>query len=342
MLPHVAAARVLVGSLSRQEFLATDWGTPTAERWEQLLQSAQREGLGGVLAEEFSRLAGWSKLGGPFQRTEFLRSVAHQKLVLEVAAIARSLSTEGMILKGTALVQTAYRGRIGLRPIGDVDVVLPETRLPDFEAALVNHGFRRVEEGSLSFQRGDDLVDLHGDLLNERRVPSRRRAYDLDAARLRHGSSGLQGPLSGLRVPDPIDHLVFLSVHALKHSHSRLFWLVDIALLSSHCDPEKLLERARQTGTGRPLAYALSLVDRVLGLASPVQSRVPYSLLESVYLHWVARRGNVYGAGELLTCLSLPSWGAVGVYLAELLWPAQGEPRTPGQRLRRAARRLLG
>jgi hypothetical protein len=296
--------------------------------------------LGGALAEELSGLAGWSKFTAPFQRAEFLRGVAHQQLLLELAEISRSLSTESLLVKGMALVQTAYRGRIGLRPIGDADLVLAEGCLPEFERALVKRGFRRLDEEGSSFQRDDHLVDLHYDLLNARRVPSRSRAYALDAATFRSHSRPLEGALRGLRIPDPIDHLTFLAVHALKHSHSRLFWLVDMALLSQHCSEGELLERARQTRTERPLAYAFTLLDTVLGLPTMVRIPVASSKVESVYLEWVASRRNLHGLGELLTCLSLPSRAAVGVYLGELLWPRRGDPRGLLQRLRCLARRL--
>lgn len=341
MNPDVAAARVLVGSLAPQEFLAMDWGEPTSARWEELLQAAHREGLGGILAEELSRSPSWRKLAAPFQRGQFLRAVAYQKLLLELAEICRSLSTEGMLLKGMALVQSAYGGRIGLRPLGDVDLVLPEAWVLPFERVLIERGFHRLEPGTSSFGRGDDLVDLHADLLNARRVPSRSRAYHLRAASFLARSSPLDGDLGGLLLPHPVDHLLFLCVHALKHSHSRLFWLVDIALLASQCEPAEVLDQARETGTERPLAYAYSLLEAVLGFTAPEKPALRYSWMETMYLRWVARRRNVHGTGELLTCLSLPTWGAVATYLGELLWPGEREPRTTAQRARRVARYIL-
>ena len=335
------AARVLAGTLSREEFQALAIGPAGASQWEALLQASLSEGLAGVLAEELAGVAGWSQYTAPFQKGEFLRSVSYHALLRELAEILRSLETEGLLLKGAALLKTVYAGQMGIRPIGDVDLLLSGDSLWSVERALVQRGFEPVSKGSSSLQRGQQLVDLHGDLLNAHLVPSRARAYRLSHEEFLDRSQPLQQSLTSLRVPHPVDHLLLLCVHALKHSHSRLFWLLDVCLLAPLCNRTELLERSRLTGTERPLAYALTLVETLFKQPAPAELTRRYSPGERLYLMMVGQRRNLHGFGELLTCLSLPGGPARLRYLIELIRPRTGGWRKLPERMRMAANRLL-
>jgi hypothetical protein len=316
----VLATRVFLGTASKQEFASRVRLEATFENWKLLLEGAQAEGLAGYLAQELSRLPGWTKLAAPLRRGEFVRFVSYQTLLRELSDMLQSRHLEGLLLKGAALMQSVYAAEVGLRPLGDVDLWVPESSRRDVEAELQRRGFQQSPEGN--WARADQLVDLHTDLVNSTRVPLRDCAYRLNADDF--FARSLKGPMEGLSIPRPCDHLLFLCVHALKHSHSRLFWLLDIGRLLPQCPLEELEAMARATNTLRPLRYAQTLLERVFHIPNP--SKPSYSLLERAYLARAARRQNLYGSGELLTCLHLPN----GCVRLRYLW-----------QLRRSSRRRL-
>ena len=85
----------------------------------------------------------------------------------------------------------------------------------------------------------------------------------------------------GLLIPDPFDNLVALAAHALKHSYSRMIWLVDIheSLLRWAGGPDgrgRVVERPQSWSQEKILLYALILLERIFALKIPY--RVKYEL----------------------------------------------------------------
>jgi hypothetical protein len=347
--PGACAARVLLRNAELRELAAAVPLQPSAANWERLVEEASEEGLIAVLAEQLARLPGWTPYTAGQQRAGFLRTASVHKLLAELASMLRTLGCHGLVFKGAALMCTVYAPHPGLRQMGDVDLWVAPARGPAVERALTDVGFRRISEGVFGRDtaNGPQLIDLHRDILNAHWVPSRRRAYHLDAEELMKRSEALSGHLEGLRFPCPIDHLLLLSVHALKHSHSRLFWLLDIALLLRLCPAEELKRQARASGTERALAYCLTLLQSVFDVAPPLATP-HFKMWERCYLAKVAERSEVHGAGELLVAMSLPDWQSRWRYLFELARPRSGKAtEIPGrlkifaQRARSLARSLL-
>src|SRR5262249_6507276 len=139
-------------------------------------------------------------------------------------------------------------------------------------------------------------------------------------------------------VLSPVHLRLQLVVHALKHSYSRLIWLVDLALVLSDAPWPALLEQARVTGALRPLAYAMSAVERLLGRLDVPES-VRRELgdlgpLERVFMSLVTTRRGVETPGELMVAFSIPGVFGKAAYLAELGIPrrhvlARHYPLTP-------------
>ena len=79
-------------------------------------------------------------------------------------------------------------------------------------------------------------------------------------------------------LPDPFDNFVALAAHALKHSYSRLIWLVDLheCLLELAGNPggwEEVVKRVRFWQQERVVLYALILVERIFGLQVPMPAK---------------------------------------------------------------------
>jgi hypothetical protein len=103
------------------------------------------------------------------------------------------------------------------------------------------------------------------------------------------------------------DQVLYLSLHALKHDVNRLIWLADIkALLADWGRPdwEALLDRARELGQEKTIAYILCLLLNLFDVHLPVEA---HQLLERKRLHFLekkALRERIQGA-------SLPVWASL-------------------------------
>src|SRR5262250_576611 len=76
---------------------------------------------------------------------------------------------------------------------------------------------------------------------------------------------------------------------------------------------------------GRPLAYAVSALDWLLGrweVPEAVRRELPtLGRLERGFMRLVARRSGVETPGELIVALSIPGLAGKAAYLAELTFP---------------------
>jgi hypothetical protein len=140
---------------------------------------------------------------------------------------------EPLVFKGPALA-TRYPDP-GLRPMDDIDVLLPPEQHQEAVAALLAAGWRTVERDRalydtfLSHERAPDLpLELHQDLALWRERAARMGATDLWARRVPIDCLGVRA--FGL---PPEEELVALAAHAGKpyHHFHRMIWSVDLAVV---------------------------------------------------------------------------------------------------------------
>jgi len=313
--PEIAAARLFLGTLARDSLVQALSHCPD---WSTLLRGSDPEGLTPLVAGVIGDTRGpFGSQANTLVKGQFLAQGRYQQFLIELAELLRACQVRGLLLKGAGLLQTVYRRYPGMRPLGDVDLFIPPQDFDRVDRVLRQAGYE-VKQPML-YERGQHWVDLHLDLLNGHLLPSRALAFRMSGEDFLARGIALQGSLEGLYVPDPVDQFLHLSVHALKHSHGRLFWLVDLALVLRQCGWQELLDRARQTQSIRPLYYSLELLSEVFALEVPARARL--NLLEKWYLRKVLARprGNVWG--EVITCLSVPGWWDRLVYLCELIRP---------------------
>lgn len=189
-----------------------------------------------------------------------------------------------LLYKGAALV-----GRYpepGLRPMDDVDIVLPRAQVPDAVAVLERAGWRRGSHGSpgqaprrpvvedpdydvpmIHPQTGGLPLELHHDL--HRRW---QRTNDLDASCLwgaRSASSLFEQPVWTV---SPELEMLALAAHAAKpfHAFSRLIWVVDLVVVTeaSEIAWDEVGQLATRLRCRTALAVGLRLAQR-LGAVVP-------------------------------------------------------------------------
>ena len=278
----------------------------STEDWVLLAETAEREHVGPLLHDSLSTGGGQEEVPDDVRQalldTYHNTGVANLLLYDELAQIVEELQEDGepplILLKGAALAETIYRN-IGLRPFGDLDLLLPEEKLagavrclrargyvepyPDLSRglnALVGHHVRLLRtDGTRS-----TAVELHWSLIGGRHDWSTPRLpwFWEQTEPLQFSSAPDSSPQSLLTLT-PTANLLFLCAHLmLQHGEagSLLFWFYDIHLLiekeGARIDWEELVVRGREFGWAPALSRALE------GVEARFQTRVPEGMLESL------------------------------------------------------------
>ncbi len=337
----VGAIRWFLGTTSEDELAELLRG---GLRDEVLLAQAQSEGVTGLVTRALERVAERGDLVPDLDRWRAATRAAAANTMTalsELAALCAMLRRDGraaIVLKGAALLDDLYQGHVGLRPMGDIDLLLHPADLPVVTGWLRRRGYEPVSRESPFFSRGVVSFDLHTEIVGSEWVGRKAHVFRLDPVALWREAVPRELGDPAVLVLSPVHQRLQLVVHALKHSYSRLIWLVDLALVLRDAPWPPLLEQARVTGALRPLAYAVSAVERLLGrldVPEPVRRELPaLGLLERSFICLVTTRRAVETPGELMVALSIP--GGIGKvrYLAELVVPrrhvlARHYPMTP-------------
>jgi len=348
----VGAIRLFVGATTQEELEVLLRG---GLQWDALLEQAEREGITGLVAQALERAGPREDLAVNLARWRAAtRAVVASNLsaLSELSALRAALREAGrqmILLKGAALLDEQYGGRVGLRPLGDVDLLLRPSDLPWVAGWLRRRGYKPASSSSPFFSRGVVSFDLHEEIVGSEWVGRKAHAFRLDPAALWREAVPREPGDTTMLVLSPVHLRLQLAVHALKHSYSRLIWLVDLALVLRDAPWPALLEHARASGALRPLAYAVSALDWLLGrfeVSEVVRRELPaLGRLERGFIRLVARRSGVETPGDLMVALSIPGLMGKAAYLAELGIPrrhvlARHYPVTPSWLLypRRVAR----
>ncbi|RZS91443.1 putative nucleotidyltransferase-like protein [Motilibacter rhizosphaerae] len=201
---------------------------------------------------------------------------ANQRLLHAAGPGLRLLAGAGIpvvLLKGAALVATSTGGDVGVRPMEDVDVLVPAADAVRAHDALVAGGWhwyepeppedaRRRKQSSPYVPESGTQLDLHWRPLWE------------------PGSTGtlweavVPATLAGAEVlvPSRAHQLVVTAAHGVGWHPSPLRWIADCALLLRGIDEagwDELVAAARAARMGGTVAAALDVVGDVLDLELP-------------------------------------------------------------------------
>jgi hypothetical protein len=232
--------------------------------WPHILKLAERHRVVGCLTAA-------KTLGLEASDLEVLRTIlqGHAQNQLRArsnfAGLAQQLQqaeVDFLVFKGMALQDSLYQGCF--RTWGDIDVICRPEHLARMRRILAKSHFQLLNEPRHSFPSvfiGDNAleIDVHTSFIE----PYVMEAPNFDEVFSRRVSP--QG--SCYDTLDPIDHLLVLLLHGLKHQWCRLQWLLDVALALQSLGEDSLLEleeRARQIRALRAIRVGIRLTTDVL------------------------------------------------------------------------------
>jgi hypothetical protein len=221
-------------------------------------------------------------------RAEASNLVLYRSLCPLLERSARAGLTPPILLKGGALATSEYE-EIGLRPMSDIDVLVPREELSAWLGTARELSFHELSpkmapglSESVHYQvaleggpTGDAMVEIHFGLIggaSDWRTPVLDWFFE-------HTEPWNAPPSiceSRARQLDPTAHVLYLSAHALlQHggAQARGIWFYDIHLLLSRSATrvvwDELFAKARELHWDAALAGALARVQEIFGTPVP-------------------------------------------------------------------------
>lgn len=180
-------------------------------------------------------------------------------------------------LKGPALSELLY-GNAAARASVDLDLLVQREDYSRAEHLLLQHGFtapHKIKHDQRKFLREGTVVELHFGI-----VPPQPFSFDLDGVWSRAQRRTFQG-VPMLAISDE-DLALYLCLHALNHSFSRLIWILDIARALERLEPDsvqQLAKNAQRQGLELPLLIGCEIVRETLAqrLTQPIETLIAQS-----------------------------------------------------------------
>jgi hypothetical protein len=277
---------------------------------ERLIRLAKKEGMTGLLYKSLKK-AGILGYFGHRQmqqlQSSYYRTVQCNLQIIhdlkEILCRSNEKEVGVVLLQGVALLEKIYKD-IGLRPLTDIDLwVMPEKRAV-FDTLLTQLGFQRDRLYPSTFQKGKAIVDINSHILWADRIRSRRHLLSKSQHDLYDNIeiSDFDGEPVGCL--DALDQVLYLSLHAFKHSTGRLIWLVDIKHLIAGWQTSNwkaLFDRAEEWGQVGIVYKMLYLMRHLFNLKLPAEIQ---AMVEGCSLTWLER----VILQRRLNGLPLPDW----------------------------------
>lgn len=353
-------ARLLKDCLSLEENLPAS-GSVDPQDWQALASLARLQGLAPML---YWRLRAdrirWpipenilQELHQDYNQT-FSQNLKIFQALEQVLARLGQEQTFTIPLKGVFLTERVYQN-LGLRPMSDIDLLLPRDQLSQAIQVLQQLGYQppypldleqecrtrhALPTFSLPGQPGAPAFDLHWTLT----PPDSPFQISIQAIweRARPGLL-MDQPVLEL---SPEDLLLHLSLHAayMEYFCSGMRPFYDIAcstsLFKDQIDWSRLVDRARRWGAARSTWLALSLSVRFF------QAPIPAAVLadldpnpeNTVYLDWAVDQilEPAKLGGKLAAVWASPTWPQRLRQVTRLVFPSPPEMRTAYPRLARS------
>ena len=285
------------------------WESFSDADWKLLEYAAQREGVAPLVYWAFTRAEKFAYLPQAmrnFLHASYVSTRFQNEKNFEELGVLSQLFAQAEIpivaLKGVCFALTIYPD-VGLRPMGDIDVLIPSSRLTDAvqiaktlgytdgkpEVApglrnLLNHEVCLQKTGLLS-----TTLELHKGL-----VASKAFSYAVPVnwfwTQTEPLADATQTRFQNLLMLTPVAQVLYAAVHAvLQHGgqHTPLCWYYDLDQLMRHYDErmdwELLLSQAKTFEWGTALGTALSMTCSYF--ETPIPDGVRTSLLKHTDRH---------------------------------------------------------
>jgi hypothetical protein len=283
---------------------------------DRLIRLAKKEGMTGLLYKSLKK-AGILGFLGHLQMQQlqsfYYRTVQYNlQLVHDLKAILRRSNEKGVrvvLLQGIALLEKIYKD-IGLRPLTDIDLwIFPEKRVV-FDSLMLQLGYQRDRLYPNTFQKGKTIVDINSHILWADRIRSRRHLLAKSQHDLYDNIEILDFDGEPAGCLDALDQVLYLSLHAFKHSAGRLIWLVDIKHLITGWQTSNwkaLFDRAAEWGQVGIVYDMLYLMRHLFNLKLPADIQ---AMVEGRSLAWLER----VSLQKRLDGRPLPDWAPLVLF----------------------------
>ena len=258
-----------------------EWKRPEVD-WRRMMALAEGHGVLALVARDL-KSRGWD--GVPPHVVEALagyraaltaRNLSLTRQLLELLELLASRGITALPYKGPVLAADAY-GDLGMRPFGDLDLILSEREVLPARDLLISEGYQSLspltDERARGLPRGHALALSGGGQravveLHWRLAPSFPLTIDRLLPHIR------PFPLLDSSVPClcPEQLLLALCVHGAKHAWERFEWICGVAhLIARHrdLDWERVAAEAEALGATHALALGLSLAVAAAGAPVP-------------------------------------------------------------------------
>lgn len=245
-----------------------------------LVRMALNEGLAGILYKDLLNAGAFEALASEHRQT--LQSCYYRTLKFNLTRIhdlkqiltrTSRCNIQPVVIQGVDLLLQVYHD-IGLRPVSDIDLWVLDTDFQEFTKIL--HGLNYVQDPlyPLTFKKGSTTLDLHRHLLWADRIKARQHLLSKDQNHIYQDTRLIEVDGLMVRCLGRYDRIIYLGLHLLKHNAERLIWLVDVKKLLSDWtakDWERLLNRAREMGQEKCVAYICFLLKLLFRFSRPEQ-----------------------------------------------------------------------
>ena len=259
------------------------------EDWEMFLLSLKNQWISPLLYWKITTLSAAAHLPHHVVeqlRNSFLwsrfRTLQMDKQLSGMLDAFQQAGIDILILKGPALARSVYPDP-ATRPSSDLDILIKPAQVERAGALLQELGYRRKARRSMPFLKEiyyDDTffspekarhfrgLELHWDL-----YVCHGKTREVGVEDLFQRSVELKTPSLTMRILHPIDALMYGAINIRNHSHNRLTWIYDIALLTGHLrktDDWKILQQRCVEWRGRnAMEIALKQAQDWAGISIP-------------------------------------------------------------------------
>jgi hypothetical protein len=324
-----------------------DWGSFSPPDWDLLLQLARQEGVAPLLYWRLSKSGRFSSI--PESARNALRALyaatwtQNQKILKELGVLAHLFHEAGIplvVLKGACYALTLYPD-IGLRPMGDLDVLVPKEMMAEAVRIAESLGYvdskpeaspglRSLLNHEICLEKPGQAfaLEIHHSLVADQSftfaVP-----VDWFWSQTELVAGDLQARYQSLRILNPAAQVLYAAAHAmLQHGgqNAPLRWFYDldrmIRVHAERTDWELLLSQARAFEWGSALEAALSQTKAYFNTPLLASVRIELSKSSDRHRSLVAQkqvRPATHILAERQKMLSLNGYGRLRLALALLI-----------------------
>ena len=300
---------------------------------QRLLDIALKEGMAGFAYRNFKG-TGFpphfsEAIQQAFERAYFGSLAANMRLQKEGLRLLGLFSESGipvLLLQGFSLLDVVYED-YGLRPLSDMDLLLPGEFFPKARDVLAKDGFESPPHFPGVFLKERLQLDLHEDIMNVARIEGRKdfaylRFEDLEkyAVRLPEWQGAYR-----LR---PEANFPLLAAHLVKHSFTRLIWFVDLFRIltmgEEKFDPEEMMKIAEGWNLLPSSLIPVLLAQECLGFALPPCLEASISRLalrKNFFCRQVLNNRRSQGMGNFFVASQMGGGWAKARFLWEFCFP---------------------